>query len=160
MCSGVNSRGLTPSGHSKFSDTLVLCFWGNSWYTSLTKFQPTSLGNPVLCSGPNTSFGFWVIKNPTLGTHSPKNSTSISTYVDNGVTVLAQLPTHSFGTLQNQPKCRSLSNPLENQSALGWVWVGNLKPLHVYINTSHLIITSHTSLQTSSSTLHQAMQYL
>ena len=35
------------------------------------------------------------------------------------VTVLTQLPTHSFGTLQNQPKHRSLSNPLENQSALG-----------------------------------------
>ena len=36
-----------------------------------------------------------------------------------GVTVLTQLPTHSFGMLQNQPKHRSLSNPLENQSALG-----------------------------------------
>ena len=35
------------------------------------------------------------------------------------VTVLTQLQTHCFGMLQNQPKCRSLSNPLENQSALG-----------------------------------------
>ena len=35
------------------------------------------------------------------------------------VTVIAQLPTHSFGTLQNQPKRRSLSNPLENQLAVG-----------------------------------------
>ena len=36
-----------------------------------------------------------------------------------GVTVIAQLPTHSFGMLQNQPKCGSLSNPLENQLAVG-----------------------------------------
>ena len=35
------------------------------------------------------------------------------------VTVIAQLPTHSFGMLQNQPKHRSLSNPLENQLAVG-----------------------------------------
>ena len=35
------------------------------------------------------------------------------------VTVLTQLPTHSFGMLQNQPKHGSLSNPLENQPALG-----------------------------------------
>ena len=35
------------------------------------------------------------------------------------VTVIAQLPTHSFGMLQNQPKRRSLSNPLENQLAVG-----------------------------------------
>ena len=35
------------------------------------------------------------------------------------VTVIAQLPTHSFGMLQNQPKCGSLSNPLENQLAVG-----------------------------------------
>ena len=35
------------------------------------------------------------------------------------VTVLTQLATHSFGTLQRQPKHGSLSNPLENQLALG-----------------------------------------
>ena len=40
-------------------------------------------------------------------------------YKRGDVTVLAQLPTQSFGMLQNQPKHGSLSNPLDNQSALG-----------------------------------------
>ena len=32
---------------------------------------------------------------------------------------------------QNQPKCGPLHNLV-----LGWIWVGNLKSLHMYINTS------------------------
>ena len=76
------------------------------------------------------------------------------------VTVLNTTPNTQLWNATEQPKRGSLSNPLENQLALGWIWAGNLKPLHVYINTSHLIITSHTSLQTSSSTHHHATRDL
>ena len=63
----------------------MLYFLSNFWYASLTKFHPTILSNLVLCSGSNTFFGFWVIRNPTLSTCSPKNSTSSLTYLDNGM---------------------------------------------------------------------------
>ena len=85
MHSCENNKGSTPSGHSKFSNMMGLCFLVNSSQANLTKFHPTILGSQVLCSGSNTSFGFWVIKNPTLGTFNPKNSTSNSMYLDKGM---------------------------------------------------------------------------
>ena len=43
------------------------------------------LGSLVLCSGSNTSFGFWMIKNLTQDTFNPKNLMSSSTYMDKGM---------------------------------------------------------------------------
>ena len=69
----------------------ILYFLRNSWHTGFTKFHPILLGNLVLCSGSNTLFGFWIIKNPTLGTCSPKNSMSNSMYLDNDMAPLLAL---------------------------------------------------------------------
>ena len=47
-------------------------------------------------------------------------------------TTISTTPHTQLWHAQNQPKCRRLHNP-----ALGWISVGNLKPLYMYINTSH-----------------------
>ena len=91
MHSWEKGTGWTPFGHSKSWNILMLYFLRNSWYANFTKFHPTILGNLVLCSGSNTFFGFWVIRNLTLGTWSPKNSTSSLTCLDNGMTSLLAL---------------------------------------------------------------------
>ena len=54
---------------------------------------------------------------------------------------------------QIQPKCRLWCDPCRNQSALGWSWAGILKLLHLYLNTSHI----HTSCHTSA--IHQTHHY-
>ena len=80
------SRGLTPSRHLKSSNTSMLYFLRNPWYTSFTKFHPTTLDNLVLHSGSNTLFGFWVNQDPNpWHCVALKNSTSSSTYLDNGM---------------------------------------------------------------------------
>ena len=54
-------------------------------------------------------------------------------------TISTTLHTQLWHT-QNQPKCGTLHN-----LALGWIWVGNLKLLYLYINTSlHHLASSFT----------------
>ena len=80
------SRGLTPSGHSKFSNMSVFFFFlRNFWYASFTMFHSTIPGNLVQCLGSNISFGFQLIMNLTLSTCSPKNPMSSFTYLGNGM---------------------------------------------------------------------------
>ena len=84
-----------------------------------------------LCSESYTSFRYWVIKNPALGTLSPKNSTSSLTFLDKGI-----LP--PLALFKSNKLCTSAMAPSAGPSC-------SLKYLLKYVCHVRLIILPESS---------------